>query len=68
MTTLDQGLAAHSPLAGGWFARLRDEFRRARLERQTFDALSRLNDRELDDLGLRRGELRAAAHKAVLGY
>lgn len=37
---------------------------RRRMYRETFSGLSALSDRDLSDLGLHRGELRAVARKA----
>lgn len=56
---------APASTSGGWFAGAVAEFRRWRMERQTFDALSELSDRELDDLGIKRWQLRQVARRAV---
>ena len=66
MATITQGrVQAPSSTSGGWFAGLQSDFRRWRMERQTLNALSNLSDRELDDLGIRRWQLREVARRAV---
>ena len=42
-----------------------DNFRNWRTYRQTVSELSRLSNRELADLGINRGEIRAVARRAV---
>jgi uncharacterized protein YjiS (DUF1127 family) len=66
MATITHGHApASSSTPGGWFSGLLSDFRRWRLERQTFAALSDLSDRELEDLGIKRWQLREVARRAV---
>jgi uncharacterized protein YjiS (DUF1127 family) len=56
---------ASSSASGNWLWGVLSEVRRWRMERQTFDALSSLSDRELDDLGIKRWQLRDVARRAV---
>lgn len=42
-----------------------ERIRQHRLEQRTFRALSALSDRELDDLGLSRAQLRSVARNAA---
>jgi uncharacterized protein YjiS (DUF1127 family) len=66
MATITQGrVQTPASTSGGWLAALLSDFRRWRMERQTMDALSNLSDRELDDLGIRRSQLREVARRAV---
>jgi len=65
MATIARGHAPQHFAVASWFTRLADDLRRARLERQTYAELSELSDRELDDLGLTRANLRDAARRAV---
>jgi uncharacterized protein YjiS (DUF1127 family) len=67
MATVIRGHAPQSLAVVGWFSRMLEDLRRARLERQTFAELSELTDRELDDLGLTRANLREAARRAAAG-
>jgi len=48
-------------------AALAAAFAQAREYRRTHDALSRLSDRELADLGMTRATLRSVAYHAVYG-
>lgn len=48
------------------FRGLAESFRRARRARRTAEALSGLSDRQLKDIGLTRGEIRAVAHAAAV--
>ena len=66
MATITHGHgSAPASTIGGWIADRLFDIRRWRLERQTFNALSELSDRELDDLGIRRWQLREVARRAV---
>lgn len=47
------------------FGALAETIRRARRAQRTLDALSGLSDRQLADIGLTRGEIRAVAHAAA---
>jgi len=53
------------PAHSGFLAGLVDGLRRRRLEWQTYSELSDLSDRELDDLGLSRSDLRVVARRAA---
>ena len=44
-----------------WFADFGKSLQSYRMYRQTFNELSNLTDRELDDIGLTRADIRAAA-------
>lgn len=48
-----------------WFEALRDAVIRRRDFRRTYNELSRLSDRQLDDLGLNRSMLRQTAMRTV---
>ena len=66
MATITHGHgSAPASTTGGWIADRLFDIRRWRLERQTFNALSELSDCELDDLGIRRWQLREVARRAV---
>ncbi|MEL7300191.1 MAG: DUF1127 domain-containing protein [Pseudomonadota bacterium] len=63
-----------APLSFGLVARLRavaadaaDAWARYSMYRQTFNELMELSDRELQDLGLSRGVLKAVATETVYG-
>ena len=51
----------------GFFARLMENAARYRVYRTTLDELSSLSERELNDLGISRGEVRGIAYKAAFG-
>jgi uncharacterized protein YjiS (DUF1127 family) len=59
--------ASENPFAriGAHARSLVDAWRRAAAYRNTYSQLSALSDRELDDLGLTRGELHRRAYDAV---
>lgn len=59
---------ARRPVAGGFFAGLREAFRCARMERRTYNELMSLSDRELNDLGLGRGDIADIARKSARGF
>lgn len=63
-TTARDGLLAFVFSA---FASLRDEIQRRRVYRNTVTELSRLSYRELDDLGISRGDIARVAREAA-GY
>lgn len=68
MATITQGhVPTRVSASRGWFAGMLSEVRRWRMERRTFDALAELSDRELDDLGIKRWQLRDVARRAVAG-
>ena len=46
---------------------IRTAFAQRRTYRRTLDELHSLGDRELDDLGIYRGDLRRIAHEAAYG-
>lgn len=52
----------------GFFARIRQAFADYSAYRATYDELNQLSDRELNDLGLSRLNVRDIAHEAVYGY
>lgn len=64
MTTMDttRGLKAN-----GFFGRMIENIARYRVYRTTLDELSMLSERELNDLGIARGEIRGVAYRAAFG-
>jgi len=46
-----------------WFKRLQASIAREKLARQTIKELSRLSDRELNDMGLSRGNIYSVAYE-----
>ncbi len=46
-----------------WFKKLAAEIERVRRVRSTINELSKLTDRELNDIGLARGDIWAVAHE-----
>lgn len=63
MTSLDM---AGAPAAKhpGFFTRLRTALAGRKIQRQTFNELSSLSDRELNDIGISRGDIRRIAAEA----
>lgn len=60
-----------APIAAGNFAllkNLRERIARYRVYRETVLELSTLSERELADLGLSRGTVRAVAYEAAYGH
>lgn len=53
--------------ATGLFAKLAKRFADYRMFQRSIAELSNLSDRELSDLGLHRGMIRATAHETVYG-
>jgi uncharacterized protein YjiS (DUF1127 family) len=45
-----------------WLKNIDAKLRKARLAKQTIKELSRLSDRELNDMGIARGEIYSIAH------
>jgi len=60
-TSLIDGLSA----IGSFFSSLVEGFRRYRVYQDTFDALNRLSDAELRDLGMSRHEISRVAGEAA---
>lgn len=57
-----------APRRPGLLTRIARRLIAARIERGTIEALSRLSDRELADVGLTRGEIREVARAEAEGY
>lgn len=57
-----------APRRPGLLTRIARRLIAARIERGTIEALSRLSDRELADVGLTRGEIREVARGESEGY
>ena len=53
-------------VAASLFETMVTRYKQRRLYRETFDGLSALNNRELEDLGLSRGDLRRVARESAL--
>lgn len=51
--------------AGTWLRRVLDERARARERRATIELLSQLSDRQLDDIGISRGQIPEAVDRAM---
>lgn len=64
MSTMDttRGLKAN-----GFFGRMIEKLARYRVYRMTRDELTRLSERELNDLGIARAEIRGVAYRAAFG-
>ena len=60
-----RAVPALSNPAAGLFQRLAAPFKRLRAHTATIHELSRLNDRELADIGLHRSRIRDVAREAV---
>ncbi|MFS4437807.1 DUF1127 domain-containing protein [Paracoccaceae bacterium GXU_MW_L88] len=56
-----------APAKAGLFANLKMRLEAFRKYQRTLNELRDLSDRELADLGIARGELRAIAHEAAYG-
>ena len=54
-----------NPRFAGFIGGLNRRFAQYSTYRRTLDELTKLNDRELADLGLARGQLRSIAYKAA---
>ena len=65
MTTLVANTFNWVGLSGtaNWFKKLAADIERARKVRETIKELSKLNDRELNDIGIARGDIWAIAHE-----
>ena len=65
MTTLVANTFNWVGLSGlsSWFKKLAAEIERARRVRSTIKELSKLNDRELNDIGISRGDIWAIANE-----
>ena len=65
MTTLVANTFNWVGLSGtaNWFKKLAADIERARRVRETIKELSKLNDRELNDIGIARGDIWAIAHE-----
>lgn len=50
------------PSIAGWLKRIRNEMKRRADIRATIKQLSALSDRELNDMGLSRGDIYSVAH------
>jgi len=50
------------PSIAEWFSKLNANMKRERLARQTIKELSALSDKELNDIGIARGEIWSIAH------
>lgn len=50
------------PDISGWFKKIRKEMKRNAEIRSTIKQLSALSDRELNDMGLARGDIYSVAH------
>ena len=64
MTALAMRTAAWVGLPGlaNWFKNLNTKLQHRRQVRETINELSRLSDRELNDMGLARGDIYSVAH------
>lgn len=51
------------PSVSAWFKRQAEKLEKARRVRSTIKELSRLSDRELNDIGIARGDIWAIAHE-----
>ena len=49
------------PGVANWFKNLSNKIQARRLEKQTYTELSRLSDRELQDMGIYRSDIRSIA-------
>jgi uncharacterized protein YjiS (DUF1127 family) len=70
MATITTNPSARDSLfahAGAFFSGMLNSAIRHRLYRTTLTELSALTSRELDDLGMARGDIKSAARKAVYG-
>lgn len=59
MTTTENGASAHLPRKGNWFQRIYSAFGRAHARRMAMRELYALDNRLLQDIGLRRDEVGA---------
>ena len=50
------------PGIANWFKNLNQKLKQRRLERQTFNELSSLSDRDLQDLGISRTDIRSISN------
>jgi len=65
MAFFEQSARAPYAPGAGYFSRINAAVQRYRLMRRTFAELSALSDRELDDLGIARGDLYAIARESA---
>lgn len=64
MTTLT-GVAFGFPDVAGWVKNIRKKMEDKRNIRTTINELSKLNDRELNDMGISRCDIKYIAHSSV---
>ena len=65
MAHIAEGAGLRPAHSTGWLSGLRAGLRRRLLERRTRNDLMALSDRELDDLGLTRGQIPEVARRAA---
>ncbi|MGB1235744.1 MAG: DUF1127 domain-containing protein [Planktomarina sp.] len=65
MTEVQNTLGSVHVGVTGLFANLQDAFAKRRLYNQTLNELQNLNDRELDDLGLSRYNIKSVAYETA---
>ena len=55
------------PVIANWFKNLNQKLKQRRLERQTYNELSSLSDRDLQDLGISRTDIRSISNGNFYG-